>query len=56
MEIEFWQFIVVMVVFSALPIFMYCVGKDEGRREMQEFYRRREEIRKETYARVYRIR
>lgn len=56
MEIEFWKFIVVMVVLSALPIFMYCVGKDEGRREMQELYRRREEIRKETYGRFYRIR
>lgn len=56
MEIEFWQFIVVMVVLSALPIFMYCVGKDEGRREMQEFYRRREEIRKENANRLYRIR
>lgn len=56
MELEFWKFIVMMVVFSALPIFMYCVGKDEGRREMQELYRRREEIRKENANKIYKIR
>ena len=45
MEMDFWGLIVSLVILSALPIIMYYTGRQEGRKEMQMEYRRREEIR-----------
>lgn len=45
MEMDFWELIISLVILSALPIIMYYTGRQEGRKEMQMEYRRREEIR-----------